>query len=259
MPVVETAAGSIWIEDNRHDTHAPVTLLIHGAGGSHVHFPAVVRHLPEANAVVPDLRGHGSTGGEGRVTIGEYAADLLALLDALNIEKAIIGGHSMGGAIALTLALDFPERVRGLILFSTGAKLSVHPDILNGVLIEFVQTARMLIDWQWHEHADQDLREVVGYMTLISTPAPVVYTDYAACNIFDVRARLGEIRVPTLIISGTLDKLTPQRYSEYLHEHIAGSKLVLIEGGAHMVTQEQPYAVAEAVRQWLLEVRDETS
>jgi pimeloyl-ACP methyl ester carboxylesterase len=254
MPLIETVKGSFWIEDNRHDANTPVMLMIHGAGGSHLHYPATMRQMPEANAVVPDLSGHGDSHGDGHTTIADYAADIIALLDALHIDSAIIAGHSMGGAIALTLALDYPQRVRGLILLSTGAKLSVHPDILNGVLSEFMQTARTLMDWQWHPHTDQDLREVIGYKTLIGTPAHIVYGDYAACNVFDVRTRLAEIKVPTLIIGGTLDKLTPSRYSEYLHEHIAGSTLSLIEAGAHMVVQEQPKAVAAAIHTWLSQI-----
>jgi pimeloyl-ACP methyl ester carboxylesterase len=254
MPVVETAAGSLWIDDNRHDARLPTTLMVHGAGGSHVHYPTAVRQMTEINAITPDLCGHGNSPGEGRATITDYAADMSALLDELHIDKAIIAGHSMGGAIALTLALDYPERVRGLILLSTGAKLSVHPDILNGVLNEFVLTARALMDWQWHPHTDQDVLEVIGYKTLIGTPANIVYGDYIACNLFDVRVRLAEIKAPTLIIGGTLDKLTPPRYSEYLHQHIAGSTLTLIEEGAHMVIQEQPFAIVDAIRAWLPQV-----
>ncbi len=253
MPVVETAAGSIWIEDNRRDSSALPTLMIHGAGGSHLHFPPEVRHLPEANAVVPDLSAHGDSPGAGHATIAAYAADMIALLNALHIDQAIVMGHSMGGAIALTLALDYPQRVCGLILMSTGAKLSVHSDILSGITTEFMQVAKTIIDWQWHVNADKDLREVIGYKTLIGTPAQIVYNDYMACNIFDVRQRLSEIHIPTLIIGGTLDKLTPPKYSEYLHQHIADSKLALIEDGAHMVAQEQPHVVAGVIREWLLE------
>jgi pimeloyl-ACP methyl ester carboxylesterase len=252
MPVVETTAGAIWIEDNRHDTSSVVTLMLHGAGGSHLHFPPQIRTLPQANAIIPDLSGHASSKGTPRTTIPDYAADMLALLDALHIDNAIIAGHSMGGAIALHMALTYPQRVRGLILISTGAKLSVHPDILGGVLTEFTQTARALMDWQWHPYAQTDLREVIGYKTLIETPASVVYGDYMACNAFDVRARLSEINIPTLIISGTYDKLTPPKYSEYLHQHIAGSKLVLIDNGAHMVAHEQPQLIATTLNNWLL-------
>jgi pimeloyl-ACP methyl ester carboxylesterase len=259
MPVVETAAGSIWYEDNRHDAALPVTLMIHGAGGAHTHFPASLRHLPEANAIIPDLPAHGESQGEGHAAISEYAADMIAFLDALKLDKVIAAGHSMGGAIALTLALDYPQRVRGLILIGTGAKLSVHPDILDGVLNEFLQVAKKLMEWQWHEQADVDLREVIGYKTLIGTPVPVVYGDYAACNAFDVRERLSEIQVPALIIGGMIDKMTPPKFSEYLSERIAHSKLVLVEDGAHMMAQEQPQFVTEAVRQWLLEMRDETA
>lgn len=259
MPLAETTRGTLWFDDARHDPARPVMLMIHGAGGAHFHWPPEVRQMPEANAIAPDLRGHGQSPGEGHHTIGEYAADLIALLDALHIDKVIAAGHSMGGAIALTLALVYPRRVSGLVLVGTGAKLAVHPDILRGVVTEFLQTARTLIEWQWSDHADKDVREILGYKTLIGTPAPIVSGDYAACNAFDVRANLADIQVPTLIFAGTHDKMTPLKYGQYLHERIAGSKLVVVENGAHMLALEQPQVVAQALRTWLTETYDAES
>jgi pimeloyl-ACP methyl ester carboxylesterase len=215
MALIETTAGSIWIEDNRHDTSSVVTLMLHGAGGSHLHFPPEVRHLPQANAIIPDLSGHASSTNAAGSTISDYAADMLALLDALHIDTAIVAGHSMGGAIALHMALTYPQRVCGLILIATGAKLSVHPDILNGVLTDFPQTASALMDWQWHPDTPAELRDTIGYTPLIATPAST-------------------------------------KYSEYLHQHIVGSKLVLIDNGAHMLTHEQPHLIAATLREWLL-------
>lgn len=253
--MARTPDGAIWYEDNRRDPAVIPTLMIHGAGGAHTHFPAAMRHMPEANAIALDLPGHGESVPPGRTTIQAYANDVIRFMDALNIPKAIIAGHSMGGAISLTLALDHPARVAGLILIATGAKLGVHPDILNGLFNEFLQVCKMIVEWEWHHSADQELRDVIGYKTLIGTPAEIVQGDYTACNAFDVRQRLSEIHVPTLVIGGTVDKMTPHKYSQYLVEHIPKATLITVEQGAHMMALEQPAYVTEAVRRWLAQAR----
>ena len=81
-----------------------------------------------------------------------------------------------------------------------------------------------------------------------------VHGDYVACNGYDVTERLNEIDIPTLIIGGTDDKMTPIAYSHYLAEHIIGAKLVSLNGGGHMLAQEQPEPVASAVLEFLANV-----
>ena len=95
MPLTETIKGFIWYDDNRDLTaHLPVTLMVHGAGATHLDWPAELRRLPEANAVVPDLPGHGRSPGLGRQSVGAYAADMIALLDALIPNRRRRGGPS---------------------------------------------------------------------------------------------------------------------------------------------------------------------
>jgi pimeloyl-ACP methyl ester carboxylesterase len=251
--MAETVKGSIWYEDNRDPTlHHSVTLMVHGAGGTHHDWPAELRRLPEANAIVPDLPGHGRSPGSGRQSVGAYAADMIALLDALKISRAMVAGHSMGGAIALTTVLTYPDRVAGLILVGTGAKLPVHPDILNRALTETDKVITLITEWEWAEGADEQLRRL-SRKRLAETPPEVLHGDYVACNAFDVRQRLGQIKTPTLIIGGTADRMVAFKFSNYLHEHIAGSQLATIEGGGHKMMLEQPLAVAGAVQQWLAE------
>jgi pimeloyl-ACP methyl ester carboxylesterase len=79
----------------------------------------------------------------------------------------------------------------------------------------------------------------------------MLYRDLAACNVFDCMARLQEIHLPTLIICGTEDRLTPVKYSQYLHEHIAGSTLRLVADAGHYVMREQPHVVNQAIEEWL--------
>lgn len=251
MPLVQTARGPLFYADHRKADSARIpVLLVHGAGDNRLTWPGALRRLPEANAIVPDLPGHGKSPGSGRNRVGDYAADMLALLDALDLPRVIVMGHSMGGAIGLTMALDYADRVAGLILMGSGARLTVHPNILDRILVAPDEVADLLKDWMWSEATPDDQRELTARQ-IVETGPEVVHGDYTACNHFDVRARLHEIRAPALVIGGTADKMTPYRYSQYLHEHLAGSTLVTIDGGGHNMALEQPQRVAEAVQEWL--------
>lgn len=252
MPLIETTAGPLWYADHRDPVeHLPVTLLVHGAGGSHLDWPAELRRMPEANAVAADLPGHGRSPGAGRTSIGAYAAAMLALLDALKLERAIVAGHSMGGAIAQQMALDYPDRVAGIILVGTGAKLGVSPELLGAIRADKPRAVEIILRGYWGDSAEYDQLRRLSRGRLLEFNAETLYGDYAACNAFDIRARVGFIRQPALIIGGDQDTMTPLKYSQYLHEQIAGSELVVIVGGAHMMTLQQPQAVADAVRLWL--------
>lgn len=253
MPLIETENGPKWFADYRDPTaHLPVTMLVHGAGGTHLDWPAELRRLPEANAIAPDLPGHGRSPAPGRQTIGAYTADMIVLMDALKLPRAILAGHSMGGAIAMTMALKYPERVQGLILIGTAAKLGIHPDILNGFMREMKQTVALVVGLYYGRTGTDSMRRRSTQRLMEFNPT-ILTQDYAACNLFDIRSQVGFIKQPTLIFGGTDDRLTPFKFSEYLRDTIAGSQLVTVEGGGHMMMLEQPDVVAEAVRKWLLE------
>lgn len=238
MPLIETARGAIFIEDRpMPKPNQPTLVLIHGAGGAHQAWAHSTRHLANANIVALDLNGHGASAGQGHADIPAYADDMIALLDALHIEKAIFAGHSMGGGIALTLALDHPERVHGLILVGTGAMLKVAPAVLEKLPTDRATITAMLVDWFWSENADPAAKSA-DYDHLMSINLHTFHNDFLACNQFDVRSRLHEIHAPTLIINGTQDKLTPPKFASYLHENIANASLTLIENASHRLPLE---------------------
>ncbi|MBU0494607.1 MAG: alpha/beta hydrolase [Chloroflexi bacterium] len=229
----------------------PAVLFSHGAGGTHRHWlPEVVAAGALTRAYALDLPGHGRSTGTGRDTISGYVEVVRGLLDALGLDRAVVGGHSMGGAIAQTLALTYPDRCAGLILTGTGARLRVLPAIMEGVLTDFSATVDVIGQYAYGPDAPTDLLRL-GREEMLQNDPQVYHDDFLACDRFDIMDRLGEIRVPTLILCGTADRLTPPKYSHYLHEHIAGSTLTLIEGAGHMVMLEQPAQMNEAIARFL--------
>ena len=253
MPFQTTTNERVWYADHRDPTlHMPTTLVIHGAGGTHLDWPAEIRRMPELNALVVDLPGHGRSEGKGRATVSAYASDLLAFLDALKLKRVNLLGHSMGGAIAQTIALHHPERVQSLILVGTGAKLGVHPDLLSGILTELSHSVNMIVNGYYGAMSTPSMRRRT-YQTLMEFNPTILYNDYAACNQFDLRTEVSRIKAPTLIIGGAEDFMTPFKFSEFLHEQITGSTLLKVDGAAHMLILEQPQLVADIIHNWLLE------
>ncbi len=252
MPPIDTARGVVFYADHRDPlAHRPISLLIHGAGGTHLDWPAEIRRMPEANVIAIDLPGHGRSPGDGQTTVGAYAADIVALLDALDLQQAIVVGHSMGGAIAQTIALEYPGRVKALALIGTGAKLSVHPDILDGLRTEVAKALDFIVGGYFGPEATDSMRRRARQILADFDPL-VLANDYAACNAFDVREELVHITQPTLIMAGSDDRLTPLSFSEYMQQNISNSRLELIEGSGHMMMIEQPVATADVLRRWLL-------
>lgn len=245
---IPTHDGRLWYADQRTpDAAHPPLLLIHGAGGSHLDWHMSLRRL---NALVPDLPGHGKSDPPGRDRIDAYASDLIALLDALDTPQVIACGHSMGGAIAQTLALEHPDRVRGLILIGTGARLAVNERILEATLDNLAQVGEWFKKWMWGKNTPDEPR-ILGFEQLMKNDPQVVYGDYVACNQFDATDRLGEIAVPALVIGATGDRMTPLELSAELAQGIPQAQQVTIDDAGHMMTLEQPAQVAEAVEAWL--------
>lgn len=256
MTLIETRHGEIWIRDYRKDNHTShPTLFVHGAGGTHMDWPVQLRRMPEAGSIAFDLPGHGQSPGTGYDTIEDYARALIELLDALSLEQVILAGHSMGGAITQWVALKYPERVNGLILVATGARLPVNPAIIEGIVSDPQTTAIMLTKWMWSKTASDDLRAMM-IKQLMNTDPVVTQRDYIACNNFDVRDKLTEILCPTLVIAGDQDKMTPLDWNKTLAETIPQGMLKIVEGGSHMLMLEQPAIVASMVKAWLTNHKD---
>jgi pimeloyl-ACP methyl ester carboxylesterase len=218
-----------------------------------MHWPHQLRHHADMRVVAIDLPGHGESGGETCTSVGEFAAAIVRFLDGLGAEKAILGGHSMGGAITQTFALEYPDRAAGIVLVGTGARLRVSPQILDGVKRDFAGTANLIVEWSFGPGAPGEMLDEARKQ-LMAVNADMLYSDYAACDKFDAIGRVSQIKAPTLIIGGLADKLTPEKYSRYLAEQIAGAQLRLSDGAGHMVMLERAENVTEAIKEFVLVV-----
>lgn len=253
MPYVELNDQNIFYA--KHDIiggtkpHSSV-VLIHAAAGSHLDWPLQLRHLPGVTVFAIDLPGHGRSQGPFRSSIDQYAGDVMALIAALKLDNVVLVGHSMGGAIVQNIGLWRPAEVIKLVLLSTGARLRVMPEVLDGILSDYEVTVKGLSNFLWSDEAPDELR-ALGRKTLLNSQPEIVHADYSACNRFDNMDRLGDIQLPTLVICGTKDKMTPLKYSQYLAEKIPHSRLEVIGGGGHMVALEQPERVADAISRFL--------
>lgn len=251
MPIIQTQAGKIfYAEKDDPLSKRPPLILVHGAGADHLVWSGELRRLPGMRVIALDLPGHGRSEPPGRQSIIAYADSVRLLMEALHIPRAIIVGHSMGGAIAQTMAIHMRQIVAGLILIGTGARLKVNPKILNTVLSEPEAVADMITRWEWAGGADETMRRL-GKRQLMATDPKVIYGDYLACDTFVMTDQLPWIEAPTLVIGGTADKMTPFAMSEALAAHIPKSTLVKVEGGGHKMHLEQRQLVADQVSRWL--------
>jgi pimeloyl-ACP methyl ester carboxylesterase len=250
MPHVDVARGQAFYTVDRGPSDGSAVLLLHGAGGSRLNWPSELRRLDGATVYALDLPGHGRSKGQGRDTIAGYAEDVLAVLDVVGVERAVIAGHSMGGAVALTLALDSPDRVAGLVLIATGARLRVASAILEQIPADFEAALDTITRYAWASGAPTNLVEL-GRERLRETGPGVLLGDLIACDRFDVMERLDEIDVPTLVIAGSADRLSPIKYARYLAGHISSAQVVTIGGAGHMVMLERSAKVADAIGEFL--------
>ncbi|MBK8247980.1 MAG: alpha/beta fold hydrolase [Gemmatimonadetes bacterium] len=214
-----------------------------------------------ARCIAPDLRGFGESAALPPYTMDQYADDVAELLDHLQVERAVVCGLSMGGYVAFALWRRHAHRVRGLVLMGTRA----GADVAAGA-----QRRRQLLDIAAERGsggiADQMMPGMLGKTTRERNPslgdsvyamleaAPVAGSTGALQAMLhrpDSTDTLGTINVPTLIVVGDEDVLTPVAESEAMHAGIRGSHLEVISGAGHLANIERPAAVNHVLGEFL--------
>jgi pimeloyl-ACP methyl ester carboxylesterase len=234
------------------DPEAVSLVFIHGTGGDRQDWRAQLDGLSTVATVVAlELPGHGKSDPPGEATVPAYAEWVSELIERLGLKRVILAGCSLGSAITLWLALNPPLWLIGIGLVGAGARLRVHPSLLDGLLEDKAKAASLLADYCFSSATGEELRRTVDEK-YIDQPTELLHGDLAACNQFDVIQRLGEIALPTCIIVGEDDRLTPVKYSTLLHEAIGGSLLHVIPRAGHLVMIEQPEAFNRAVSTFVM-------
>jgi len=226
-------------------------VLIHGSGCSADSWQYQVSSLSrEFEVVAIDLPGHGASDAASDPSVERYATTVRGVLQRIGRRKVFLAGHSLGGAVALQVALEHPELLRGLILVATTAyldTLALTPDILLWAVATLPHKFKgMFFSDLVTKEALAIARDDVRRCSL-----ETVLGDFSASRNFDFRGRLGVLNLSTLILCGGSDLITPVRYSERLHKEIPGSTLVLVEKAGHMLPLESPERVNAAIRKFV--------
>ena len=257
MPVA--AANGIEITYTDSGGQGPAVVFSHGYLMDHSMFDRQVTALaPQYRVITWDQRGHGGTRATGAFTYWDSAADVLALLDQLGVDRAVLAGMSQGGFLSLRAALTAPDRVRALVLIDSQAGLE-DPAVAPGY--EQMHQA-------WLEHGPGPVQEVVA--SIILGPGRwdgwyakwnEQYAQWAPDDLAqlawpfrclmdrdDITGRLAEITCPTLIMHGTADAGIPLARAEAVRDGLGGPvTFIVVEGAAHASNVTHPDEVNQAI------------
>lgn len=217
-----------------------VTVFVHGSGGDRNDWRGQLDGLSDRFSVLAlELPGHGVSEPPGESTVPAYAQWVAASVETLGFPRVLLVGCSLGSAIVQWLALSPQPWLVGIGLVGAGAKLAVHPAFLEGILQDHKTAIDMLTGYAVAVDASVSVRDTIREK-FRRNPPELLHGDLAACNSFDIRNEVSAIKVPTCIIVGEQDRLTPVKYSLFLRDQIAGSELFVIPGAGHLVMLEKP-------------------
>ncbi|MPZ14645.1 MAG: alpha/beta fold hydrolase [Chloroflexi bacterium] len=237
-------------------------VLIHGAADSAAIWDGLGARFEHVHRVLAvDLPGHGERlAQEPLDTVPGMAEDVVRQIEGAGLAHPVLVGHSMGGAVALTVALTRPRLPSGVVLVASGARLRMRPDILEQAREIAVAAPRFQVvprviplDRVMSAEASEELcawlQSRIGQST-----AQATYADFTAIHHFDVRDRLYEIEQPNLVVGGEQDAWTPPRFQHFLAEHLPHARLVLLPTTGHYPWVEQAAVFAEELEHFLREV-----
>ncbi len=222
-------------------------VFLHGAGNSSLSFYYQLRHFRNSKAI--DLPGHPS--GKACASIVGYLEWVRGFNTARRFKDVVLCGHSMGGAINLLYALRYPDELKGRILIGTGARLRVHQDYLQ----RCQEPGEDNFSWlegqrEYYKGVDSDIYQVLVRRATEVGPE-VELNDLQACDNFDVMDQVQKIQLPTQVMCGSEDVMTPVKYSDYLAQQIKHAREEIIPGGSHYVQLEKYQQVNEQIERFM--------
>jgi len=266
MPTIK--AGEINLEYYVEGAGPPLLMIMGFAGQANSWGEPIMNRLRERFTCIRfSNRGTGASDRpETPTTIRMMTDDTVALMDALYIKRAHVFGISMGGMIAQEIVLNYAERVNGLVLGCTTpgwshgqmaspevtAAMAPKPGLSREEMVRNFWTAICAPDFI--ENSADFLEEMIVTNLELATPMDTVMKQGVAIQAFDSFDRLSQIKAPTLIIHGDIDRLIPPANGDILAEGIAGAEKLTLNGAAHMFFWEQPEKAADAIIEFLARV-----
>jgi pimeloyl-ACP methyl ester carboxylesterase len=238
----------------------PAVVFIHGGAFDHSVWQWQSRYLAHHGftVLVPDLPGHGRSPGAARLSIGDMADWIAALLDAAGLASAATVGHSMGSLVALEMALRHPRKVTRLALVGTSLPMPVSEPFLAAARDNHPAGFDMEVTWGHSRGVMLAGSPIPGTALFGASRAlngrareGVLAADLAACNAY--RPALEAVRavtIPTLVVLGKRDQMTPQKAGRALAAEIAGARTVTLDAG-HSMMSEAPRELLAALREFL--------
>ncbi len=237
-------------------------IFIHGAADSGAVWDMQLEHFGKRHRLLAvDLPGHGERLGEAAFErVEESAREVCRLTQTHALERPVLVGHSMGGAIALTIALAEPGLPQALVLVGSGARLRIPSVLIEDARrrAEVAPSARIAdrvipLDDVVSPHASAEtrawLREHFGRST-----GQAAYADFVATNAFDVMGRLEAVSAPTLVVGGEDDRWTPPKFQRYFAEHIPEARLVMLPHCGHYPFVEAAEAFNRELERFLADL-----
>lgn len=252
--------------DMAYETHGegPPLLAIMGLTGSRGHWHGFAERFADRHKVITfDNRGIGESAPAGPYSTEQMAGDALGLLDHLGIDRAVVFGVSMGGMIAQELTLRAPERVTKLVLgctsFGGRTALPPEPEVLAAFATvgqgDAEATVRLLLSLNFSEKFVTERADVVEQIVQYGLANRMTKTGFqgqvGAVMGHRTASRINAINAPTLILTGTKDRLIPEGNARLLADVIAGSRVATLDGVGHMFWIEAPDAAEAAMRDHL--------
>jgi len=226
-------------------------VFVHGAGGSSVIWMDQVRRLQHRRRVIAlDLPGHGQSDRWHDLSIETYRDAVGTMCAELKIDRIVLVGHSMGGQIALACAAAWPERVGGLMLVGSGAKIPVAPRVFQVLEDDFAHAGEWLQRVAWSPSTPRELVERWQSLSF-TAEQDVAVADFRAVERFDGEPLTARVKAPTRVLVGADDLLTPPSLARALTAQIAGAQLRIVPQAGHMLMLEQPDAFAAAIDELL--------
>jgi pimeloyl-ACP methyl ester carboxylesterase len=240
------------------DPARPCVVFLHGAGLDHSVWALLARSFAHHGfgVLAPDFPGHGRSAGTPLSSVAALADWTAALIAAAGTPAARLVGHSMGSLVAVETAARHPDKVTALGLIATAAPMRVSDELLSAAKANEHAAIDMISIWGHGYHAAlggslaPGLWMLGGGERLLERARPgVIFADLSACNDYrDALAAAVKVAVPSIVIQGTRDLMTPAKSGRAIATVMPNCRVAMIEGAGHMLMSERPDEVLAALR-----------